>query len=306
VRARATTMIGIAIVFGGLAILLTDVWLKRQAVARPVPGTEMVAQVKPPEIVTIVVADEPLRFGTSLASARLKEIPWHLDALPHGTYRSIDELSGDGERVVISPIEPNEPVLLSKLSGPDGRATLSNLLSQGMRAVTIRIDEVAGVGGFVAPGDRVDVILTRDAGAVEEASDTVTGAAGATIASEVVVENVRVLSVGQGADERQTGAQLASSVTLEVTTEGANGRLRWRAVSERCRCRYAPSVTIARPARVLTTISAFGGSRVQDEADDKGSFLGSLSRQTEQPAFRTVIVTRGMVPESYTVVAPNE
>jgi pilus assembly protein CpaB len=298
-------MIGIAVVFGGLSILLADLWLKRQAEARVQPSTDVVALAPPVEVATIVVADEPLRFGATLASARLKEIPWHQDALPQGAYGSLAELSGDGERVVISPIEPNEPVLLAKLSGPDGRATLSNLLTPGMRAVTIRTDEVAGVGGFVAPGDRVDVVLTRDAGAVEEVNEAASGAAGATITSEVVVENVRVLSVGQGADERQTGAQLASSVTLEVTTEGANKVALARSIGTLSLSLRAISDE-GDAGQGLTTISTFGGSRAQEAADDKQSLLHVLTRQDEQPAHRTVIVTRRLVPKSYMVVAPEE
>ena len=76
---------------------------------------------------------------------------------------------------MLSPIEVNEPVLLAKLSGANGRATLSNLLSPGMRAVTIKTDEIAGVGGFVTPGDRVDVVLTRDAGAIQEVAKNAAG-----------------------------------------------------------------------------------------------------------------------------------
>lgn len=297
-------MIGIAVVFGGLSILLADFWLKRQAEARVEPGADIVALAPPPPIATVVVADEPLRFGAALASARLKEIPWHQDALPQGAYRNLAEVSADGQRVVISPIEPNEPVLLAKLSGPDGRATLSNLLTPGMRAVTIRTDEVTGVGGFVAPGDRVDVMLTRDAGAVEEANGTASDAAGATIASEVVVENVRVLSVGQGADERQTGAQLASSITLEVTTEGARKVALARSIGTLSLSLRAISDD-GEAGNGLTTISAFGG-RAREAADDKETFLEALTRQNEQPAHRTVIVTRGLVPQSYTVVAPSQ
>jgi pilus assembly protein CpaB len=305
VRRRVSTMIGIAVVFGGLSILLADLWLKRQAETRVEPAADMVALAPPAEVATIVVADEALRFGAALASARLKEVPWYQDALPQGAYRSLAELSGDGERVVISPIEPNEPVLLAKLSGPDGRATLSNLLSPGMRAVTIRTDEVAGVGGFVAPGDRVDIVLTRDAGAVEEFDATASGAAGATITSEVVVENVRVLSVGQGADERQTGAQLASSVTLEVTTEGARKIALARNIGTLSLSLRAISDD-GEAGQGLTTISAFGGGRVQEAGDNKDSFLGVLTRQDQQPTHRTVIVTRGLVPQSYTVVAPEQ
>ena len=122
---------------------------------------------------------------------------------------------------MLSPIETSEPVLLAKLSGANGRATLSNLLSPGMRAVTIKTDEIAGVGGFVTPGDRVDVVLTRDAGAIEEVSDNAAGAAGSTITTEIVVENAKVLTVGQGADERQTSPQIVNSVTIEVSVDGA-------------------------------------------------------------------------------------
>ena len=138
---------------------------------------------------------------------------------------------------MLSPIETNEPVLLTKLSGPNGRATLSNLLSPGMRAVTIKTDEIAGVGGFVTPGDRVDVVLTRDAGAIQEVSDNAKDAAGSTITSEIVVENAKVLTVGQGADERQTSPQIVNSVTIEVTTSTARKRSRSPAMSARCRFR---------------------------------------------------------------------
>src|SRR5690606_19050582 len=126
-----------------------------------------------------------------------------------GAFPTVAELMQGGTRVVLAPIEANEPVLLAKLSGPNGRATLSNLLSPGMRAVTIRIDEIAGVGGFVTPGDRVDVVLTRNAGEIQEVKGNAAGAAGARIATEVVIEDARVLSVGQAADIRQTGPKVA-------------------------------------------------------------------------------------------------
>ena len=123
----------------------------------------------------------PLRYGMQLDRAQLSEIPWPQDSLPQGAYASVDALLADGSRVVLSPIEVNEPVLLTKLSGPNGRATLSNMLSPGMRAVTIRTDEIAGVGGFVTPGDRVDVVLIRDAGEIQEVAKNAQGAAGSTI-----------------------------------------------------------------------------------------------------------------------------
>ena len=66
-----------------------------------------------------------------------------------------------GRRVVLGAIEPNEPVLSSKVTGAGQRATLSAIIGDGMKAVTIRVNDVDGVAGFVLPGDRVDILMTR-------------------------------------------------------------------------------------------------------------------------------------------------
>ena len=107
--------------------------------------------------------------------------------------------------MVLAAIETNEPVLALKVTGPGQRATLSALVGPGMKAVTIRVNDVEGVGGFVLPGDRVDVVLTRQ---IEKGSAS----------TDVVLQNVRVLAVDQSADERAAKAAVAKSVTLEVST----------------------------------------------------------------------------------------
>ncbi|TIU60106.1 MAG: Flp pilus assembly protein CpaB, partial [Mesorhizobium sp.] len=135
-------MIGIAAVFGAISIFAADFWVKSQAKADSEEKTASIAMPAEPkvEFKTIVVANAPLRYGMQLDKAQLNEIPWPQDSLPQGAFTSVDELLKQGSRVVLSPIEINEPVLLTKLSGPNGRATLSNMLSPGMRAVTIRTD----------------------------------------------------------------------------------------------------------------------------------------------------------------------
>ena len=170
VRDKAITMIGIAAVFGAVSIFAADLWVKSEASQRVETRTvEIQAPAEPQgRIQDDRRRSAPLRFGMELDRAQLTEMPWPQDSLPQGAFTTIDALLAEGTRVVLSPIEANEPVLLAKLSGPNGRATLSNLLSPGMRAVTIKTDEIAGVGGFVTPGDRVDIVLTRDAGEIEE------------------------------------------------------------------------------------------------------------------------------------------
>ena len=109
---------------------------------------------------------------------------------------------------MLSPIESNEPVLSVKITGAGQRATLSALVGDGMKAVSVRVNDVEGVGGFVLPGDRVDVVLTRQ---MDKGNAT----------TEVVLQNARVLAVDQSADDRTTKAAVAKAVTLEVDTVGA-------------------------------------------------------------------------------------
>lgn len=295
-------MIGIAAVFGAISIFAADLWVKSAANQRVDPIEVSVPVPDAPKFKTIVVASAPMRFGMTLDRAQLAEIPWPQDNLPEGAFGSIGEIFVDGPRVVLSPIEASEPVLLAKLSGANGRASLSNLLSPGMRAVTIKTDEIAGVGGFVTPGDRVDVVLTRDAGAIQEVSENAAGAAGSTIATEIVVDNAKVLTVGQGADERQTGPQVVNSVTIEVNVEGAKKIALARNIGAlSLSLRSAADASAAGDG--ITTISSFGGSAAGGAA---GAVIEAMTAEPEGPKFKTVIVTRGLQPQSYQVVTPEK
>lgn len=204
-RASTVVMIGFALVFGLIAMFVAQVWLNNQAEMR---AKSLEANKKQVATQTIVVAKKPLRFGTELTASALKEIPWPGNALPSGAFSKISDVLQGGRRIVLAAIEPNEPVLALKITGPGQRATLSALVGPGMRAVTIRVNDVEGVGGFVMPGDRVDVVLTRQ---MDKGSAS----------SQVILQNARVLAVDQSADERAAKATVAKSVTLEVNTEEA-------------------------------------------------------------------------------------
>jgi pilus assembly protein CpaB len=205
VRSSTIVMIGFAVLFGLLAVFIAQAWLNSQAEMR---ARSLDAQKKPLATQTIVVAAKPLRYGNELTAAALREIHWPQSSLPAGASATIAELLSGGKRVVLSAIEINEPVLSVKITGPGQRATLSALVQPGMKAVTIRVNDVDGVGGFVLPGDRVNVALTRQVDK-ENAS------------TQVVLQNVRVLAIDQVADERVANPAVAKSVTLEVDTVGA-------------------------------------------------------------------------------------
>ncbi|MBL8655404.1 MAG: Flp pilus assembly protein CpaB [Alphaproteobacteria bacterium] len=158
---------------------------------------------------TIVVASKPLRFGADLSGgAGLREVAWPSDAIPAGAFATVADLTKEGKRVVLSPIEANEPVLGWKITGPGQRATLSAMIRDGLKAFTIRVNDVDGVAGFVLPGDYVDVALTRQNDKTAATTD-------------VILQNARVLAIDQIADERTEKPAVAKAVTLEVDTTGA-------------------------------------------------------------------------------------
>ena len=204
-RASTLVMIGFAVLFGLLAVFIARAWLNSQEEMRM---RNMQAQKKPLTTKTIVVAAKPLRYGMELTADSLREIPWSQDAVPKGAFNSISEILAGGKRVVLTPVEANEPVLALKITGAGQRATLSSLVQDGMKAVTIRVNDVEGVGGFVLPGDRVDVVLTRQTDK-DKAS------------TEIVLQNARVLAVDQSADISADKPAVAKAVTLEVSTDQA-------------------------------------------------------------------------------------
>ena len=271
-RASTIVMIGFAVVFGLLAVFIAQVWLSNQANMQA-KNLEANKQTVPTQ--TIVVAKQPLRFGAELNAAMLEEIPWPAEAMPAGAFAKVSDVLAGGRRIVLAAIEPNEPVLALKITGPGQRATLSALVKPGMKAVTIRVNDVEGVGGFVLPGDHVDVVLTRQ---LDKGSAT----------TEVVLQDTRVLAVDQSADERTAKAAVAKSVTLEVDTVDAQKV--WLASSVgslSLLLRKAGEVAQAKTRKV--TLQDLG---TNDVAGDKG-------------ATTTVSVTRASAKQDYTVPVEN-
>lgn len=206
-RKSTLIMIAVAAVFGLMAVFVAQSWLNRQAEAR-LKSLDALAQRKPVSTQTMVVAARPLRFGNELNHTALREISWPEGALPAGSFTTAQELLAGGRRVVLAAIEPNEPVLASKITGSGQRATLSAVIGPGMKAVTIRVNDVDGVAGFVLPGDRVDILMTRQ---LEKTAAT----------NDVVLQNARVLAIDQVADERTDKPSVVKAVTLEVDITGA-------------------------------------------------------------------------------------
>jgi len=166
---------------------------------------------------TVLVAAAPLRFGTALTADLIAEVEWPASSVPVGAFTSREALLGPGgQRTVLASIAKNEPILAAKITGAGQRGTLSAVIETDMKAITIRVDDVLGVAGFVQPDDRVDVLLTRSD---RPTSPSPYQVAGATY-SDLLLQNARVLAIDQIAD-RSGQAKPAKAVTIEVTTEDA-------------------------------------------------------------------------------------
>jgi pilus assembly protein CpaB len=195
------------------AALLTKTWLAANTAQPTVQVVEHRTSEKP-DLRTVIVAARPLPFGTKLTAAVLQARQWPAASVPEGTFASTSALiSADAERVVLSAIAKDEPILASKITAPGQRASLSVVIEEGKKAVTIRVDDVLGVAGFVQPDDRVDILLTRTSRAANESREL-------SAYTDVLLQDIRVLAIDQLAD-RNTQAKPAKAVTVEVGTEDA-------------------------------------------------------------------------------------
>src|SRR5436309_6892339 len=192
-------MLLLAIAMGGVAAYLAREWIAAHAVQSVHSGT-------------VVVALVPLGFGTALNRENVTEIPWASGKMPEGAFATKDELFKEGRRVALAPLQRNELILKTKVTGPGQRASLSSLLDEGKRAVTVRVDDVRGVAGFVLPGDRVDVVLIRSVPGPSGSKENI---------SDVLLQHIKVLAIDQLASERQETPTVARAVTREVYPDPA-------------------------------------------------------------------------------------
>jgi len=193
----------LALVMGSVAALMARSWIERHTAPQPTAATG-----------TVLVAAAPLAFGAVLTEDNVSEIPWAGSPLPEGAFAKKIDLLKDGRRVVLTAMERSEIIIRPKVTAPGQRASLSVLLEEGQRAVTVRVDDIRGVAGFILPGDRVDVMLLRTETRQGETENS----------ADVLLEYVKVLAIDQLLNDRQdqpTVATVAKAVTLQVSPEQA-------------------------------------------------------------------------------------
>jgi pilus assembly protein CpaB len=202
-KKRLPLLFALAATFGLLAAYLSLGFLRDQ------PARLVAAEA--PATAKMVVAARDLPLGTLLRAEDVRAIDWPAHALPAGYAASPADVLGRG---VITPVATNEPLLAAKLSSKEEGGGLPIVIPEGMRALSVRVDEVVGVAGFVVTGTRVDVLVTinppgesgRDNGSI----------------TRVILQNVETLAAGQTYQRDAEGKpQTVTVITLLVTPEQA-------------------------------------------------------------------------------------
>ena len=194
------------VVMLGMALAGMSIYASRELL-QVQPAT---ASVDPnqPRLVSVVVAGQDIKFGDAIEARKLTTIQWPVDAVPPGTFKDFSRLvpqSGTEPRRAKRAMAQGELVLEGKVSEFGEKVTIVQTLGRGNRAMAIKVTAQTAVGGFVTPGDHVDVLLTQGSGA--------------RLRAVTILQNIRIIGVDQKADELNDQANVAKTVTVEVTPE---------------------------------------------------------------------------------------
>ena len=258
---RALVMIGISLVAGIAAMVLALRWLTDQS---------SVATSK------VAVAAVDLDIGQSIGAQQLRLVDWPSGGVPAGAFRRIEDVEG---RVVKLNVLRDEPILEPKLAPKGTRGGLSAVITEGKRAITVRVNDVVGVAGFALPGNYVDIIVnTREESSSSDRERTI---------SKIVLEKILVLAVAQEAGRDDTKPKVVNAVTLEVTPLEAE------------------KIDLARSVGTLSLVlrNQVDAEGAKTAGATKDTLLGKPAQQQPRAEPQTVTVVRTVRAPTRTTVA---
>ncbi len=269
-RAASFIVLILAIGCGAVASVITYRILRE----RPVAGSLGFVREAPAR--PVVVAAAPLTYGTVLRPEHLKVMSWPADA-PQGSFGNAEALVG---RAIIVEAVPDEPILEQRLAPVDSKGGLSAVIPRGKRAVSVRVNEIIGVAGFVLPRTRVDILVS-----INPQGDK------ARAASKLILQNVEVLAAGQKTERDAEGKpQTVNVITLLVDPKEAE-KLTLASHEGELQLALRNSLDL----ESVPTPGAVLGSMVRGGAPaPKPERIAAVRREPKQePAAQTVEVIRG-------------
>ncbi|QBY03441.1 Flp pilus assembly protein CpaB [Thalassotalea sp. HSM 43] len=178
----------LSLAFGVAAVFIAQDWLDANKLGNIEAGKK-----------ATVVVTTPIPVGTIIEAKHVKVMQVSDNLVPENAFAKTAEVIG---LVVKSPLFPNEVVRQERVAKKGAGSALASLIAPNMRAITIRVNDVVGVAGFILPGNRVDVLMTS----------TRTGA----VQTEVVLENIKILAIDQRASSDENQPKIVRAVTVEV------------------------------------------------------------------------------------------
>jgi pilus assembly protein CpaB len=195
-------MLLVSLALAGAAAVWANRWMADQ----------LAAAADDAELSRVVAAAAEIPFGTKVDATHLKMIELPPESVPEGAYTDVNETLG---LIAVQPIYKGEVLIAGRIVETLGGSALAAVVEPGMRAITVRVDDVVGVAGFLLPGNRVDVIATRR-GRSGEGSEAIT-----------LIENLRVLAVDQSTATDKETPVVVRAVTLEATPHQAEEIVQW-------------------------------------------------------------------------------
>ena len=201
------------------------------------PQAQATPQVAAPAQTILIAAAVDIPFGSEIRSTDLVPQTWPADMVPAGAFDDAGVLfgpSGSPPRRATQTIRAGDVLTVDAVSDFGANVTIGSTLAPGFRAVAVRVNAETAVGGFVAPGDRVDIVLTEGRGD--------------SLRTGIILQNIRVLATDQNADATGGAARTARTITVEVSS------------------RDAQVLTLAQQAGLLSLALRQGGE--EDATDD--------------------------------------
>lgn len=197
---RALILLILALVMGAVTVFMVNSYLQREVGRRDVVETV--------ETTTVVVARVDIAPGTRLTEELLRLVSWPADAVPEGSFDNIQALIRDTAQapILLREARQGEPMLKYILSPYGARGGLPIKIPEDMRAITVAVNEINGVAGFILPGDYVDIIHTTKEGRADE-----------RLVTRVILQNTKVLGIDQISSESETEPRIVNAVTLLVS-----------------------------------------------------------------------------------------
>ena len=195
IKRRGLVLVALSLMLGTVAAMGASNWLDNRL---NVGGDTI-------DTLPVIAAALPIPYGTKVAARHLQVRQFPTDMVPENAYSEVELVEGQVARVAI---EPGEVLLKSKLAQHELGSTLAALVESNMRAVTVRVNDVIGVAGFLLPGNKVDVIGIRGGRNTKATTDT-------------ILHNIKVLAVDQSTAIEENAPLIVRAVTLELNPDQA-------------------------------------------------------------------------------------